>query len=165
MSQETKKLLIIIGCLFIGGGSLALGALTAPQTPESPQVSQQPQQSTQPPQKQPEPSKTPEISPLDKELPTVTAVLSAAYPKATTDYTMQSPKLFEDGRYFGALLSYKGTDTLNRDTLRVLMEKKDGEWILRSAPPEPLLSAKKYKDVPVAVLKALNQPVSLPGSE
>ena len=158
MNKNMQTFLIIIGCVLIGGGSLALGALTAPQAPKAqPQVAQQSKPSRNP--------KKPESNPLEKELPTITAVLTAAYPKSATDYTMSKPKLYEEGRWFGALLSYKGTDSMNRDTLRVLMEKKDGEWKLRTTPPEPILTSHKYKDVPVSVLKDLNKPVSLPGVE
>ena len=162
MNKNLKTFLIVIGCVLIGGGSLALGALTAPQAPKaqpqsSPQVAQQAK-----PQESP---KKPEVAPLEKELPTITAVLAAAYPKSATDYTMSKQKLYENGRWFGALLSYKGTDSMNRDTLRVLMEKKDGEWKLRTTPPEPILTSHKYKDTPVAILKDLNKPVSLPGAE
>lgn len=162
MNKNMKTFLIVVGCIVIGGGSLALGALTAPQAPKAqPQLSSQATQQAKPS----ESPKKPEVTPLEKELPTITAVLAAAYPKSATDYTMSKPKLYEDGRWFGALLSYKGTDSMNRDTLRVLMEKKDGEWKLRTTPPEPLLTSARYKDVPVSVLKDLNKPVSLPGVE
>lgn len=158
MNKNMQTFLIIIGCVVICGGSLALGALTAPQAPKAqPQAAQQSKPSESP--------KKPKSNSLEKELPTITAVLTAAYPKSATDYTMSKSKLYEEGRLFGALLSYKGTDSMNRDTLRVLMEKKDGEWKLRTAPPEPILTSHKYKDVPVSVLKDLNKPVSLPGVE
>jgi hypothetical protein len=75
---------------------------------------------------------------------------------------MANKQLLGDGRWFGATLTYKGSDTANRDTLRVLLEKKDNLWTLRTTPPEPLLSTKKYPDVPKSVLQTINKPVSLP---
>ena len=54
---------------------------------------------------------------------------------------------------------------MNRDTLRVLMEKQAGIWKLRTTPPEPILSAQEYTDVPKSVLSDINKPVSLPGGD
>jgi hypothetical protein len=45
------------------------------------------------------------------------------------------------------------------------MQKKDGNWVLLSKPPRPLLSAKDFPTVPVSILKKINQAVSLPGTD
>ncbi|MFZ2545302.1 MAG: hypothetical protein WAW80_04960 [Candidatus Saccharimonadales bacterium] len=153
MNQQLKTFLIILAAIFIGGASIAYGALTAP-TPQQPAVSVQ--------KASPKITKESLDIKLKQELPTITTVLTTAYPKATIDYTMIKSQLFGEGEWFGALLSYHGTDTLNRDTLRVIMQKKDGAWILRTTPPEIILSAKKYPDVPKSILQTINKPVSLP---
>lgn len=161
MNKDMKTFAIIIGVLFICGGSLALGALTAPQTQiETQQATPKPQ-----PTQTPLPSPQPSIDPLESAQAAVTQLLLAAYPKAGTDYTIGSAKLDDSKQWFTAILTYKGSDTMNRDTLRVLAQKKDGEWVLRTTPPEIILSAKKYRDVPEAVLKSVNKPVSLPGTD
>lgn len=154
MNPQLKKFLIILAVIFIAGASLTYGALTAPkqqtQTPVS-TASQTPE------------IKKPDSKPtLETEFPTIQGVLLASYPKADTDYIMANKQLLGDGRWFGATLTYKGSDTANRDTLRVLLEKKDNLWTLRTTPPEPLLSTKKYPDVPKSVLQTINKPVSLP---
>lgn len=171
MNKNMKTFAIVIAALFIGGGSLALGALTAPQqqaqnqsqrreVSESPRPSQTP--TTTPAPRVPE---NQAVNTLESAQTAVTTLLATAYPKATTDYTMSSTKLDDSKKWFTAILTYKGQDTMNRDTLRVLAQKKDGEWILRTTPPEIILSVKKYRDVPEAILKSINKPVSLPGTD
>ena len=151
MNQQMKTFLIVISAIFIAGASLLYGALTAPKQSGSPVATQQATQPTS--------SLT---GTVNAELPTIKAVLEGAYPKTTTDYTIIKPQLYEKGQWFGAVLQYKGSDIANRDTLRVLMQKKDGVWTLRTTPPEMLLSTKNYTDVPKSVLKAINSPVGLP---
>lgn len=152
MNQQLKTFLIILAAIFIAGGSLAYGALTAPAPQkQAPTIAPAPQV-----------KKSSLNDQLKLELPTITGALTAAYPKITTDYSLTKSQLFGDGEWFGTLLLYKGGDTANRDTLRVLMQKKNGMWYLRTTPPEMLLSTKKYPDVPKDILKTINQPISLP---
>lgn len=153
MNRNVKLFIGIIGVLIICGGSLALGAISAQDKQTQQVVATEKQNSIELAKK------------LTTEQPTITAVLSAAYPKSATDYTMSSAKLYDKGQWFGAILTYKGSDSMNRDTLRVLMQKKNGVWILRTTPPELLLSAKKYPDIPKSILQSINKPVSLPGTD
>lgn len=151
MRRKDMKIIILTAIGIIAAcGAFTYGALTAPQQ--------------QTPVKQQTAVKQDPNSQLDKELETITLVLQSAYPKITTDYTISRGKLYDQGQWYGTTLTYKGTDTFNRDTLRVLMQKKDGIWTLRTTPPELLLSAKKYPDVPKSILQSVNQPVSLPGT-
>jgi len=152
MNKDMKLLAGIIAAIFIAGGSLAYGALTAKQ-PSSPQTN------TMSTQKM---NKEDLAKQLAIERPTIDIVMRAAYPKISSEYTVGPGQLFDEGRWFGATLTYKGSDIDNRDTLRILMQKKDGLWIVRTTPPEPLLSRKKYPDVPVDILRTINKPVSLP---
>lgn len=151
MNPQLKTFLIIIAVIFVAGASLAYGALTAPTQQKTATVSQTPKT-----------EKTDLKALMESEFPTINGVLLAAYPKVGTDYIIGNKQLLGDGRWFGATLTYKGSDTANRDTLRVLLEKKDNLWVLRTNPPEPLLSTKKYPDVPKTVLQTINKPVSLP---
>lgn len=148
--KDMKVVTLTIVGIIAACGAFAYGALTAPQqqTPPTKQTTVKQDLNNQ----------------LDKELETITLVLQSAYPKITTDYTISRGKLYDQGQWYGTTLTYKGTDTYNRDTLRVLMQKKDGIWTLRTTPPELLLSAKKYPDVPKSILQSINQPVSLPGT-
>lgn len=154
-NQQWKNFLITLAAIFIAGASLTYGALTAPHSTQQ----SQPSQSAQPPKKE---VKNQPKNDLESQLPIITAVITSAYPKVASDYTMIKPQLYEQGKWFGAVLQYRGTDITNRDTLRVLVQKKGDVWTLRTTPPEMLLSAKKYPDVPKSVLVSLNKAVGLP---
>lgn len=168
MNKNVKTFLIVIASIIIGGAAFAYGALTAPNQPQT-QVSQQQTESPKPETsketKQPETEKPKELSPEEQlavEQGAVDGVLIEKYPKISSDYTINKGQLFEKGKWYGTTLTYKGGDVNNRDTLRVLMEKKDGTWTLRTTPPRPLLSSKEFPDVPKSVLQAINKPISLP---
>jgi hypothetical protein len=127
-----------------------------------------------------EPPKPQTIQKADKPLPTRTELeallvteqseikttLTAEYPAISTLYVVTPGKLYERGEWYGTTLTLKAPDQLSnsRDTLRVLMQKKDGKWTVRTGPPQLLLSTKEYPDVPKSVLQDINSPVSLPGT-
>ncbi len=150
MNDNLKIPTIIAAIIVIAVASIAYGALTAAPQPTKRVASQTPVISKVDLQKQ-----------LLSEQPTITSVLLAAYPKIATDYTVNVGKLFDQGEWFGTTLTYRGSDTANRDTLRVLMQKKQGLWVLRTTPPRPLLSIVDFSDAPKSVLDAINQPISL----
>lgn len=153
-SINKTKILVITAVVFILIASFVYGALTAPRIPEKERAipvstSLKTEQQNKKPQ-------------LSTELPEITRLLIVSYPKIESDYTIADATLYEDGKWFGATLRYKGTDIANRDTLRVLMENKSGKWIVRTKPPVPLLSTKTYPDVPKSVLQDINKVVGLP---
>ncbi len=154
MNQNTK-ILLIIAAIIVGVGAFTYGALTAPQAA----------------QQSPSPSSTPTQKKVDlgeqlkKEQKTILGVLTAKYPKIKTEYVINQGKLYDQGQWYGTTLTYQGKDTMNRDTLRVLMQKKDGIWVVRTTPPAPLLSTVEYPDVPKSILHDINEPISLPGSD
>lgn len=162
MNKDLKTFLIIIAVIFVAGASIAYGALTAPQ--KQPVASTTPSPSTTP-SASPKPSADQLVKMRDTELPTIKSVLAAAYPLIATDYTINKGALFDDGQWYGTTLSYHGKDTMNRDTLRVLMRKKEGSWVVLTKPPLPILSAETFPDVPKDILKAINQPISLPAGD
>lgn len=150
MNERLKLPLVIIVSIIIGACAFTYGALTA-----------HPQSTGQKTE-----ARVPVKLDLKKELhaeqPTIIEVLTTAYPKIATDYIIAEGKLYGEGEWYGTTLTYKGKDSLNRDTLRVLMQKKQGVWIVRTMPPQMLLSTVEYPDVPKSVLESINQPVSLP---
>lgn len=163
MNRDMKVFLAILGTLFILGGAFALGASTVPSKTPIPTPRVSPRSTTKPATTV---IKEDPAVVLARETEVVTKIITAKYPLAATDYIIGVGKLYTDhGTWYGMTLTYRGTDTMNRDTLRVLLQKKNGSWVLRTTPPEPLLSAQKYTDVPVAVLRSINKPVSLPGTD
>lgn len=163
MDTNTKKYLIVAAAIIVAVASFTYGALTAPQqnTPQ-PTASATVTPKSTPSPKQTKPTRQQLEQKLTVELPVITSVLTHAYPKIATDYTMSKGQLFDEGEWYGTTLNYRGNDTLNRDTLRVLMQKKNGVWMIRTTPPQILLSTEQFPDVPREVLQTINQPVSLP---
>lgn len=153
MNEQLKTVLLLVGVVVVAAGAIVYGALT----PQTNQQVAQPSQSSSP-----TPAKVDLVASLESERPTIHSVLVAGYPKIATDYTISREQLFDKGQWYGALLIYKGADTDNRDTLRVLMEKKDGVWTLRTTPPQMLLSTKQFPDAPRTALQSINRAVSLP---
>lgn len=153
-SREKKYVFTIFCIVIILILSFVSGATSAPES-RNPTPSLKSQQSSKPQQLSLEDQ-------LKNELPIVTQILVSSYPKISTDYDIADTKLYDNGTWFGATLRYKGSDTANRDTLRVLVQKKDNVWIIRTKPPTPLLSAKNYPDVPKSILQDINKVVGLP---
>lgn len=102
---------------------------------------------------------------LTSELDTISLVIAAEYPQLPTLYAIDRGKLYQAGEWYATTLTYQGSATDNRDTLRLLMQKKDGVWTMRSTPPEPLLTQPSYPDVPKAILQDINKPTVLPGTD
>jgi hypothetical protein len=149
MNNKLKAALVIIGAIIIGVGAVAYGAATAPRPVQQVQTVKSL-------------TKAELATQLKTDQPTITGVLIANYPKVGTDYLINQGQLFNQGEWYGTTLTYKGTDSMNRDTLRVLMQKRQGVWILRTSPPQPLLSTVEFPDVPKSVLQTINKAISLP---
>lgn len=150
--SKVKVIFIIVAAIIIGAEAVIYGATTAPQK-AAPQSS---------------PAAIPKVDLNEKlktEESTIVSVLTANYPKITIDYIVNPGKLYDQGEWYGTTLTYKGNDSMNRDTLRVLMQKKQGIWSIRTTPPQPLLSTVEFPDVPKSVLQSINKPISLPGSD
>lgn len=160
--MSNKTTYILAACTFvILAAAIGIGAfVTQPKSNPEPQPTIK------------QPTKTVELAPtkdqlderLDKELPALSAALTAAYPTIPNEYIIDRGKLYGNGEWYGTTLTYKGADVDNRDTLRVLMQKKDNIWVVRSTPPKPLLSSKVFTDVPKKILNDINQPAPLPGT-
>ncbi len=147
-----QNLLIALGTVIIAGGALLYGALTAPRNEAVPHTSTTPSVVA---------THRPQTTEQDRDA--IFKSLEVAYPKIATDYTIAKGTFYENNTWYGTTMTYKGEDSMNRDTLRVLVQKKDGLWVFRTKPPTPLLSKYDYPDVPVKVLQSINKPVSLPG--
>jgi hypothetical protein len=67
-------------------------------------------------------------------------------------YSLQNGQLFKDGAWYGGLV----VPLSGGDTLRIVMQKKDGKWTVVTDPPEIVLSSVVYPDIPKEILQALN---------
>ena len=101
---------------------------------------------------------------LASERATIQSVLTTAFPALSQSYTIGREQLFDDGSWYGAILTYKGTDENNRDSLRVLLQKKDNDWVVRTSTPLIVISKYDVPDAPAWILDAINKPAYLPGT-
>lgn len=151
--SRIANLLIVIGIAIILIGSFVFGAMS---------TTQQPKQNVESSKTPDQPAPISLEQQLTTELPQITETLLSAYPKISTDYTIENASLYDKGQWFGAVLRYKGADNTNRDSLRVLLQKEKNTWKLRTTPPRILLSSKEYPDVPKDILIDINKVVGLP---
>lgn len=149
----------------ITGGILLVAVVVGIISSQQTAIPTQPQVQTQQPTKEPTLTALELQDLLVAELPAITLAFNQAFPTASEQYTIDQGRLYEQGQWYGTTLTYKGTDQANRDTLRVILQKKDGRWTVKTNPPQPLLNKQELSDVPVAIIQSLNQPAPLPGTE
>lgn len=92
---------------------------------------------------------------LDGDFENIKAVLNTKL-QNISDYNIQKGKLYKKGQWYATTLQYKGSDDFNYDTLRLVMEKKEGEWILVTNPPNIVIGSKDYPNIPLDVLQDVN---------
>ena len=83
----------------------------------------------------------------------INQTFNSKYSNASAGYAVQNGQLFRRGEWFGAVLVPAGT---TQDTLRFVMQKKDGKWTVVTDPPEIVLSSMVYPDTPKEILQAVN---------
>ncbi|HEX5456200.1 MAG TPA: hypothetical protein VFW77_02430 [Candidatus Saccharimonadales bacterium] len=97
---------------------------------------------------------------LDGELTSIKTAILTEYPKVKRLYEIQRGRLYKKGDWYGTTLTYKGSfegaNLFRTDTLRVVLEKKDGKWTVRTNPPNILLSKYDYPDIPIDILRNVN---------
>lgn len=95
-------------------------------------------------------------SQLTKELDAITASIHASNGGIARLYRINNGKLYHHGEWFGTTLSYGGSDSLSRDTLRLVAKKQDGTWKVLTNPPQIMLSIKQFPDIPERILGKVN---------
>lgn len=93
---------------------------------------------------------------LAKELGSITAAIQASNSGIASLYRINGGKLYHHGEWFGTTLSYGGSDSLSRDTLRVVAKKEDGAWKVLTNPPQIMLSTKQFPSIPLSILSKVN---------
>lgn len=86
---------------------------------------------------------------LATEEPAIGGVLKAKYPQIGHGFSIASGSLYERGDWYAALL--KPTDP-NTDTYRVVLQKKDGVWVVITDPPQIVVSRLRYPATPASVV-------------
>lgn len=93
---------------------------------------------------------------LVKELDSITAAIQSSNSGIASLYRINNGKLYHHGEWFGTTLSYGGSDSLSRDTLRVVAKKEDGAWKVLTNPPQIMLSTKQFPSIPLSILSKVN---------
>lgn len=93
---------------------------------------------------------------LKGEKTVINTAITDSNPQLAKLYSINSGTLYHHGEWYGTTLSYIGTETLQRDTLRLVLKKDNGVWKVVTNPPQIVLSAKEYPSIPFNVLKAVN---------
>ena len=77
---------------------------------------------------------------------------NSRYPNKPAGYSVSNGQLFMRGEWYGALL----VSSSGQDSLRFVMQKRDGKWTGATDPPEIVLSAVVYPGIPKEILQAVN---------
>lgn len=94
---------------------------------------------------------------LKTEEPTITTAITERFPAEAQNYTVTKGTLYEKADWYGALLVRKVSDPRDqRDYYRIVLHKQNDVWQVVNTPQLVLTSA-EFKDVPVDVLRAINQ--------
>lgn len=91
-----------------------------------------------------------------QEATVIEAVIAKRYPKLSSLYDMTHAELYGTGDIFGATLVARDEGD-NSDTLRILLEKREGVWIVISKPPVPVLTVVDFPDIDRDILLDINQ--------
>lgn len=92
---------------------------------------------------------------LKKELKTIHGSLKNELPNIDV-YDVRQGRLYKKGDWYGTVLIYKGSDLFNSDSLRVVMKKENGKWVIKTNPPSISLNKYSYPDVPEDILRDVN---------
>lgn len=138
---------------------IGVGFITAAPRQQPPQAKH-----TTVPKSNPLPNKQELEQKLTIEQPMIHAVLASSFPTITNLYTIEREALYDQGEWYGAILQYKGGDVNSRDTLRVVLQKKNSVWVVRTTPPQILVDKYDLSDAPTAMLDDINRPATLVGA-
>lgn len=125
----------------------------------------QPQEQTPQPVEVSPPSKVELEAKLLDEQSSIDQALQTTLPTLQETYKIERSALYGRGEWYGAVLQYTGGDVNSRDSLRLVMQKKNGTWVLRTTPPQILVNIHDLQDAPIAMLNDLNKPTTLLGTE
>lgn len=82
-------------------------------------------------------------------------VLIDKYPNIKL-YEIQKGKLYHWGEWYATTLLYIGNDYDNSDTLRVVLKKENSKWVIKTDPPQIILSKTRFTDIPSDILSDIN---------
>ncbi len=157
--MKNKATITLVACTVLIFAIIGVGFISSTSKEEVQPTTSQP---TQP--KETSLSRSDLDAQLTAELPVIKSVLLAAFPSLEQTYTIERSALYGNGEWYGGTLQYIGPDTNNRDTLRVVLQKKNNIWTLRTPQPQILVSSVDIRDAPATMLDEVNKPAPLSGT-
>ena len=85
----------------------------------------------------------------------VVQAITEKYPTVSSSYNINNGDVFDRGEWQVVLLQYKGDDSMNNDSLRILFKKEGNSW-KRVTGAKIILTKYNTKNIDVAVLKKAN---------
>lgn len=91
--------------------------------------------------------------------------MEQAYPGILSQYSILEENVYDDGNWYGAILESKDNQSLQRDTVRVVLHNEAGTWKV-VAKPYITISKAEYPEIPTDLLNSINRvPGQLPGQK
>jgi hypothetical protein len=98
---------------------------------------------------------------LSPQLDSIQKTISDDIPEINTSYKINTGKLYITGQWYATTVQKKLTKEQERttyiDVYRVVLGKNGGNWVVLTKPPEIILSAARYPDIPRDILVDINQ--------
>lgn len=90
------------------------------------------------------------------EAPKINAIISAAYPDIISGYNISTGQMYKKGEWYGTIIKKKIDSWDVADSYRILLHREGESWkIVRY--PELILTTNNYPDVPIEVLRSVNE--------
>ncbi len=94
---------------------------------------------------------------LNSEKTAIESSMVAKFPNIFNLYTIENGSLYGEGNIYGANLIYNNPTAEFRDTLKIVLHKKDNKWEIITNPPQQLLSKEEYPDIDKSILSEINR--------
>lgn len=91
---------------------------------------------------------------LEEQRADIIQIIAKKYSSLGDSYTVGTMKLYTTGEWCGVLLTPKDPNTV--DVRRLILNKKNGVWVIATDPPSVVVSAPVYPDIPKDVLSDVN---------
>ena len=93
---------------------------------------------------------------LDANTDDIHIAMEQKYPGILTRYSILEEGVYGDGNWYGAILESTEKDSLQRDTVRVVLRNEAGTWNI-AAKPYISISKDEYPEIPEDLLDQINK--------
>lgn len=94
---------------------------------------------------------------LNTQIESIDSAIKLFLGNEVNEYIVNTGKLYSNDEWYGTTLTYNGNDAFMADTLKIILKKDKNSWTVATNPPAIILSSVDYKDIPVDILKKVNE--------